>query len=130
MRLVRAAWLAGALGERNFRRVFLAQVASMVGDNVAPVAVAFAVLDLTGSASDLGLVLAARTVPLVVFVLAGGVFADRVSRHRLMVASDLARLVTQGLFATLLIAGAAQLWALGQGGQETALAIRIQSTFA
>jgi MFS family permease len=104
--------MAGALGERNFRRVFLAQVASMLGDNVAPVAVAFAVLDLTGSASDLGIVLAARTLPLVVFVLAGGVWADRVSRHRLMVGADLARLVTQGLFAVLLISGTARLWEL------------------
>jgi MFS family permease len=102
----------GALAERNFRRVFFAQVASMVGDNVAPVAVAFAVLGLTGSPSSLGIVLAARTLPLVVFVLAGGVWADRVSRHRLMVGADLVRLATQAIFAALLLAGVAHVWQL------------------
>jgi MFS family permease len=98
------------LRERPFRLLFLAQATSMVGDQIAPIAVAFAVLDLTGSASDLGLVLAARTFPLVVFVLAGGVWADRVSRHRLMMLSDVGRLVTQGLLAGLLIAGVAEIW--------------------
>jgi hypothetical protein len=52
---------AGVLRERPFRLVFGAQVVSLVGDGILPVALAFAVLDLTGSATDLGLVLAART---------------------------------------------------------------------
>jgi hypothetical protein len=42
---------------RDFRLVFGAAVASLVGDGVVPVALAFAVLDLTGSATDLGIVL-------------------------------------------------------------------------
>jgi MFS family permease len=98
------------LRERNFRRVFLAQVTSMVGDNVAPVAVAFAVLGLTRSPSALGIVLAARTLPMVLAFLAGGVWADRVSRHRLMVGADVTRLVTQGAFAALLLTGSAHVW--------------------
>ena len=63
----------GVLNERQFRRYFLAQTTSWLGDGLLPVAIAFAVLDLTGSASDLGLVLGIRMVPLLVFILVGGV---------------------------------------------------------
>ena len=48
----------------------------MLGNSVAPIALAFAVLDLTGSARDLGLVVGARSLANVVFVLFGGVIAD------------------------------------------------------
>ena len=61
--------------------------------------IAFAVLDLTGSASDLGLVLAARSVPLVVFVLFGGVLADRLPRHLVLVVTNLVSGGTQALAA-------------------------------
>jgi len=98
------------LNERPFRRLFVARSVSMLGDNVAPIALAFAVFDLGGSAAALGLVLAARALPLVGLVLAGGVWADRLPRKRLMIGSDLARLTTQGLLAMLLITGGAELW--------------------
>ncbi len=101
-----------ALEERQFRLVFSAQAVSVLGDNVVPVAMAFAVLDLTGSATDLGLVLAARTVPLVLFILVGGVWADRLPRQRLMVGSDAVHFASQALMAVLLITGTAQLWQL------------------
>ena len=104
--------MAEPLREAPFRRQFGAQASSVLGDNVALIAVAFAVLELTGSATDLGLVLAAQTAPLVVFLLVGGVWADRLSRQRIMIAADLVRVVTQGTFAGLLFAGAAQLWHL------------------
>jgi MFS family permease len=94
---------ATLLREPQFRRIFLAQSISTLGDNIAPIALAFAVLATTHSATDLGLVLAARTVPLVVFVLLGGAWADRLPRKSLMVASDLVRLGTQGAFAVLLL---------------------------
>jgi MFS family permease len=55
---------------RDFRLVFGASVASLLGDGVVPVALAFAVLDLTGSATDLGIVLAARVVALISALLA------------------------------------------------------------
>jgi predicted MFS family arabinose efflux permease len=98
------------LRERDFRLVYGAQVVSLLGDGIIPVALAFAVLDLTGSATDLGLVLAARTVPMVLSLLAGGVLADRASRRRVMIGADLVRLVSQGLLGVLLVAGAAHLW--------------------
>jgi MFS family permease len=79
---------------------------------MAPIALAFAVLDLTGSKSDLGFVLAARTVPQVVLLLIGGIWADRLPRNQLMVASSLASMTTQGILATLLLTDHAQLWHL------------------
>ena len=69
--------LPEALRDRPFRLLFLAQATSLLGDGMVSVALAFAVLELTGSAADLGIVLAARTAPLVVFLLVGGVWADR-----------------------------------------------------
>jgi MFS family permease len=105
-------FLVGALQERDFRLLFLARSASMFGDSIAPVALAFAVLDLTGSATDLGFVMAARIVPFVVFLLVGGVWADRVPRQLLMMASDLGRFATQAVLAALLLSGNAHIWQL------------------
>jgi MFS family permease len=100
------------LRERNFRLVYGAQVVSLLGDGIIPVALAFAILDLTGSATDLGLVLAARTVPLVACLLAGGVVADRVSRRRVMIVADVVRFASQALLGVLLVTGHADLWEL------------------
>jgi MFS family permease len=77
-----------------------------------PVAISFAVLDLTGSATDLGLVLAVRMVPLLLFLLAGGVWADRFPRQLVMVGSDVARGGAQAVLAVLLLTGSAELWHL------------------
>ena len=100
------------LREREYRLFFLGQAVSLLGDGMVNVALAFAVLDLTGSASALGLVLAARMLPLVGFLLAGGVMADRLPRRTVMVAADLVRVASQGAIAALLIAGVAQVWQL------------------
>jgi MFS family permease len=93
------------LRRREFRLVFGAASVSLLGDGVLPVALAFAVLDLTGSATDLGIVLAARTVALVASLLAGGVVADRLGRRPVMIGADLTRLVTQSAIGLLLIGG-------------------------
>jgi MFS family permease len=99
----------GPLRHRTFRLLFAGQAVSAVGDRLVPVALAFAVLDLTGSVRDLGLVFAASTLPLVAFALLGGVWADRLPRQRVMLASDLVRACSQGATAALLIAGTATL---------------------
>jgi predicted MFS family arabinose efflux permease len=99
-------------GSRPFRLLFAGQAISAVGNRLVPVALAFAVLELTGSVTDLGIVLAAQTVPLIVFLLLGGVWADRLARQRMMLASDCVRAVTQGASAALLLTGTAQLWEL------------------
>ncbi|TML62620.1 MAG: MFS transporter [Actinobacteria bacterium] len=99
-----------ALREREFRLLFSAHAISVFGDWLVPVAIAFAVLDLTGSASDLGFVIAARLVPMVVFMLAGGVWADRVPRQLLMIASSLVALVSEATLGVLLVMGTARIW--------------------
>ena len=98
--------------EPQFRLLFAGQALSMLGDRITFVALPFAVLAIGGSASDVGLVVAAATVPFALFALLGGVWADRLPRHRLMLASDLVRLATQAVAAGLLITGAAEVWHL------------------
>ena len=100
------------LRTREFRLLFSGQAVSVLGDRMALVALAFAVLEIGGSASDVGLVLAAGTFPLVATVLAGGVVADRASRRAVMVAADLVRVASQGLLAALLMTGVAEVWML------------------
>jgi MFS family permease len=110
---VHASELFGALRERRFRLLWLGQATSTLGDGLVPVALAFAVIQtLDGSPTDLGIVLAAQTLPLVVFVLAGGVWADRLPRQMVMLASDVVRCVVQATIAVLLLSGRAQLWEL------------------
>jgi predicted MFS family arabinose efflux permease len=101
-----------ALRERNFRLFFIGQATSQLGTGMVGVALSFAVLGLTGSVSDLGLVLAAQTVPLVLFLIVGGTVADRLPRRAVMLVSDSARCLTQGLLAALLLTHHAQLWHL------------------
>ncbi len=73
----------------------------------------FAVIEsLDGTATELGLVLAAHTLPLVAFVLIGGVWADRLPRQLVMLASDLVRFAVQATLAVLFLTGAAELWHL------------------
>jgi hypothetical protein len=79
---------------------------------MAPIALTFAVLDLTGSTADLGLVLAARQVAVIVLLLYGGVWADRLPRHLVMVGSNLVSGASQASAAALLLAGHAQIWQL------------------
>jgi MFS family permease len=100
------------LRQRDFRLVFGAFAVSVLGDRMVTIALAFAVLELGGSAPEVGIVLACRTLPLVATLLIGGVVADRVSRRSVMVTADLARLVTQGTLGVLLIAGDPPIWSL------------------
>jgi MFS family permease len=103
---------AGALGERDFRLLYIGRVVSITGDKIAPVALAFAILDLTGSAADLGYILAARVVAMVTLLLVGGVWADRLPRRAVLVGTDLLRFATQGATAILLLGGWAAVWQL------------------
>lgn len=100
------------LGEREFRLLFLGRMVSLFGSAFAPIALAFAVLDLTGSPSDLGLVLAAGFVPQIFFILVGGIWADRLPRHYVMVVSDLLAGGAQAAIAALVLTGVAEIWHL------------------
>jgi len=100
--LSRAAKRFEVLRLRDLRFVFGATVASTLGDGVVSVALAFAVL-VIGSATDLGIVLAARTAAQVSVMLIGGVVADRVSRRSVMIAADFGRFVSQIVIGVLLL---------------------------
>jgi MFS family permease len=100
------------LGERPFRLLFASLAVTLLGSWMTPVALAFAVLELTDSPTALGLVLAAEAVPLVALLLVGGVWADRLSRIRVMLAADVASAAGQGAMAVLLISGHARVWHL------------------
>jgi MFS family permease len=95
--------IRGALSERNVRLLVGGTTVSQFGSGMAAVALAFAVLHI-GSAADLGYTFLAREIPMVIFLLAGGVWADRISRKLLLVAGDLmmgsAQAVTALLFLT------------------------------
>jgi MFS family permease len=104
--------LPGSLRDHaTFRLLFWGQAFSVVGDRITPVAIAFAVLGL-GSATDLGLVMAAGGIPFALFALAGGVWADRLGRRRVMLASDVVRALSQATTAALLLTGSAEVWML------------------
>ncbi|MFI1017713.1 MFS transporter [Streptomyces sp. NPDC020965] len=108
---------------RNYTLLTVAAVATNLGSHGALIAAAFAVLETGGDTGDVGLVAAARTAPLVLFLLIGGAVADRLPRHRVMVAANALNCVSQGVFAALVLTGEPQLWqmmlltALGGTGQ-------------
>lgn len=100
------------LRRRNFALLLSGRCISFVGNAMAPVALAFAVLHLTGSPSALGLVLAARTVPNVLFLVVGGVIADRLPRSTVLVGTNIIGGTAQAVAAVLLISGEARVWHL------------------
>jgi MFS family permease len=99
--------------EAQFRLLFAGQVLSLIGDRVMLVALPFAVLEAGGDLEAVGLVVAAELVPFLLFALVGGVISDRGDRRRILIASDVARLVIQAVGGGLLVTGAATPVTLG-----------------
>ncbi|RST05203.1 MFS transporter [Streptomyces sp. WAC07149] len=95
---------------RNYSLLTGAAVVTNLGSHGALIAASFAVLEAGGSGADVGLVAAARTLPLVLFLLVGGALADRLPRHRVMVAANALNCVSQAAFAVLVLAGEPKLW--------------------
>lgn len=102
--------LPGVFSHRDFRLLWLAQSSSAIGDEIVTVALALFVFQLTGSAADLGFVLGARTVTLGGLLLLGGVWADRLPRHRVMVTSSLACFAIHAFLAVLILTGEVRVW--------------------
>src|SRR5207248_651437 len=94
----------GALAERDFRLLFAATTITTIGDRLAVIALAFAVLDL-GGATDLGIVLAARLAVSSLVLLAGGVISDRLARNLVLVGASLVQGAAQAATAALVLAG-------------------------
>ena len=97
------------LRERDFRLFFIGQSTSQLGSTMAPVAIAFAVLD-HGTATDVGLVMASETIPLVVLLLVGGVFGDHMNRRTLMLRADLLRTFAECSLGLWVLLGHPPLW--------------------
>ena len=114
----------GPLRERSFRLLFTARTISFFGTNLAPIAVAFAVLDLTGSATDVGIAFACWTLAQISTLLVGGVVADRLPRRRVMFISDSGNFVIRALMGALIVTGHVHVWELfvlqALGGVATA----------
>src|SRR4051794_40903310 len=72
----------------------------------------FAVLSIGGSVTDVGVVAAAGFLPFIFLGLIGGVIADRIERRRILIASDVVRLVSQATAGVLLVSGVAEVWHL------------------
>jgi MFS family permease len=98
--------------DRNFRLLFAGRAISYVGTYLAPIAVAFAILDLGGSATAVGLSFAAWTLAQVATLAIGGVVGDRLPRRTVMIASDVASTTVRAAMGVLLIVGHAQVWEL------------------
>jgi MFS family permease len=111
---------AGPLRIRNFRLLMTCNLISVGGTSVSFVALPFAVLSIGGTASDVGFVATAALIPIIVFLLLGGVIADRLPRHRVMVAANALQALAQGSSAALVLTGNARVWQLivlaGAGG--------------
>jgi MFS family permease len=113
----------GALVEREYRLLFAATLVTSLGDAVALVALAFAVLDVA-TASGLGLVIAARQIASAAVLVLGGVVSDRIPRNRVLVGASLVQGLAQAATAVTVVSGTASLslfaafaflWGLGDG---------------
>ncbi len=108
--VARSGGRVAVLRDRDFARFFAGYATSLLGTSMSALAVSFAVLDNGGTASDLGAVLAAGIVPQVLFMLGGGVIADRLGRRPVMLGADIARCGAQAALAGAVLAGHPALW--------------------
>ena len=103
---------ARALSSRPFALLWTGQAISSLGDGAFMTAVAWQVLMLTGSATAMGLILIAQTLPMILFLLLGGVVADRFPRKQVMLLSDASRAVAVLALALLAMTHMLQIWHL------------------
>jgi MFS family permease len=99
-----------AFSNRSFVLLWSGQTISRLGDSLFTIALAWWVLQKTGSAAAMGVVLICSTVPMLLLLLFGGAAVDRLPRVRLMLASDLLSAGTIGLIAFLALQQWLVLW--------------------
>ena len=98
------------LKNRDFLNLWLGQLVSRLGDGIHEIALAWLVLELTGSALSMGAILAVSVTPNILFGLPAGVFVDRFNRKKIMVLSDLARTVIVLIIPIAYAMGLLQIW--------------------
>ncbi|MEU4521286.1 MFS transporter [Amycolatopsis sp. NPDC024027] len=101
--------LVAPLREAPFRALVTGRSLAHFGNAVAPFALAFAVVDLTGSAVDLGLVVGARSLANVLLLLFGGMLADRLPRSVILQGTETAAALTQAAVAASVLCGFASI---------------------
>jgi DHA3 family tetracycline resistance protein-like MFS transporter len=106
------AGLLSPLRHRDFRVLWAGMAVSLLGDGIFLIAIAWETYALWNAPAALSIVGIAMTVPMVVFLLVGGVLSDRHDRRRLMLAADAVRAAAVACLAVLVFAGALQLWEL------------------
>ena len=104
------ARVGSSLRYRNYRLYFFGQLISVMGTWMQTVAQSFLVLDLTHSGTDLGLVTAARFLPMLLFGPAGGLFADRRDKRRILFVTQALSGGLAGIFAILTGTHVIQMW--------------------
>lgn len=116
----------GLLRDRKFALLFSARTISVLGSAFAPVALAFGILELPGAdATTLSVVLTAESVPMVAFMLVGGVIADRLPRNRVMMTGMVINSVAFSCLAAMLLTGWTPLVALAIAAAATGIAMAI-----
>lgn len=100
------------LRNRNFRLLWIGEGISLLGDQFYLIALPWLVLSLTGDALAVGTVLATAGIPRALFMLVGGALTDRFTPRKLMINSNLARMILTGLLAALVTTNLIQLWML------------------
>jgi len=103
-----SAYLRLVRVNRNFRRLWLAQIVSEIGDWFYTLAIYSLLLQLTGRASSVALALVLQVLPQTLIGPAAGVINDRVSRKRVMIIADVVRMVV--VFAMLLVRSRSTVW--------------------
>ena len=98
------------LRRRDFALLVSGSIASLLGDGFFHVALAWQVYTISNVPTALSIVFLAISIPNVLLVLVGGVFADRYDRRKLMVAADLVRAAALGAIALLSAAGVLEVW--------------------
>jgi|tagenome__1003787_1003787.scaffolds.fasta_scaffold20976474_5 MFS family permease len=98
------------LRHRDFRRLWIGMTASLLGDGVFVVAMAWQVYELSNAPAALSMVGIAMTIPTIVLLLFGGVVSDRVERRRVLIGSDVLRGAAVAVMALLSLTGSLELW--------------------
>jgi MFS family permease len=101
-----------SLGQRNFRLFWFGQMISLIGSYMQTIGQAWLVLELTHSAWQLGLVGALQALPVLLFSLFGGVFADRWPKRRILLVTQAAAMIQALLLWALIATSTIQLWHL------------------
>lgn len=102
----------GVLKEKNFLVFWISHIVSTIGNTIIPLTITFAVLEVSGSATSLGMVLGALWVSRVLLITFGGVWADRLSRKKVLIFSDILQGINHLTIASLFFSNQIQLWHL------------------